>query len=56
MNKCLDTLSRSCGETLRICWELRNGVRTLVLTRTGSAYGEPCPTDSLGAPCHTNCD
>ncbi|HPI20456.1 MAG TPA: hypothetical protein PKY56_08795, partial [Candidatus Kapabacteria bacterium] len=56
MNKCIDSLSRSCGETIRICWELRNGVRTLVLTRTGSAYGPPCPTDSLGAPCHTNCD
>jgi len=41
---------RSCGETVRICWEWENGVQVLRIWRAGFPQGEPCPPG-----CRDNC-
>ncbi len=50
MHKC-DDETRSCGETVLICWELINNEIVYFITRTGRQYGPECTE-----PCTTNCE
>lgn len=60
MNRCPDGYDkdgrpiyyeRSCGETVRICWEWENGVKVLRIWRGGFPQGKECPPG-----CIDNCD
>jgi len=51
MVKC-DNITRSCGETIRICWEIVDGRRVLKIFRAGSMYPS-CPTPP--GNCKNNC-
>ncbi len=52
MIKC-DNEVRSCGETIRICWEVINGRRQLTIWRRGYMYPS-CPNPP--PECKNNCD
>ena len=60
MNRCADEYDekgnpvyyeRSCGETVRICWEWENGVKVLRIWRGGFPQGKECPDG-----CRDNCE